>query len=302
MKAFKWSSGLLAIAMFAAAQAAVAQAPKRDQAAEMAAATAAAKAVAKEGPADIALKNQATLKLPAGYVFIPQPEADQMLRAMGNSADPTRLGIIFPPDGLGGFVVARYINSGYVKDDEARDWKSEQMLQQLKEGTEEGNKERAELGIPAMQLVGWVQPPQYDDKSHRLVWSVESKQKGAAADERHGINYNTFVLGREGYISLNLVTDLKTVERDKAAATALLGATSFNAGKSYAEFNASTDKVAEYGIAALVAGVAAKKLGFFALLAVFAAKFAKIIALAAVALFVGLAKLFKGRKQSNSDV
>ena len=43
--------------------------------------------------------------------------------------------------------------------------------------------------------------------------------------------------------------------------TSTVAALNFNEGKRYADFNASTDKVAEYGLAALVAGVAAKKLG-----------------------------------------
>lgn len=297
MRVINWMSSLLLVSLFTAAVPAMAEEPKRDQAAEMAAAVEASKAVAKEGPTDIAFKDQATLKLPAGYVFIPQPQADQMMKAMGNGVDSSRLGLIFPPSEHSGFVVAKYIDSGYVKDDDARDWKTDDMLEQMKAGTEEGNKERAQLGIPAMELVGWVQKPTYDDKTHRLLWSVESKDKDAPANSEHGINYNTYVLGREGYISLNLVTDMSTVEHDKPVATALLDGTSFNSGKRYEDFNASSDKMAEYGIAALVAGVAAKKLGLFALIAAFAIKFAKLIAVGAFAVFAGIGKFFKGRKK-----
>jgi uncharacterized membrane-anchored protein len=295
MKTMQLAAGLLAIVL-GFIDTASAQATKRDQQAEMAAAVEAAQKVAQKGPRDISLKDQATLKLPAGYEFIPQPEANQLMKAMGNGTDDSRVGLIFPPEGQRGFVVAKYIHSGYVKDDEARDWKSDEMLQQMKDGTEAGNQERAELGISAIEVVGWVQPPKYDDKDHRLVWSVESKEKNAAAGDQHGINYNTFVLGREGYISLNLVTSLSTIEQDKAVAITLLSDTSFNDGKRYADFNASTDKVAEYGIAALVAGVAAKKLGLFAIIAAFAVKFAKVIALAAFGLFAALRSFFKRKK------
>ena len=167
------------------------------------------------------------------------------------------------------------------------------MLDQIKAGTEEGNKERAALGIPPMEIVGWVQEPKYNDKAHRLVWSIASRNKGADQHAEQGINFNTFVLGREGYISMNLVTGAQTVEQDKVAATTLLENTSFNSGKSYADFNASTDRVAEYGIAALVAGAAAKKLGLFAVMAAFVAKFAKIFILAAIAFFAGIRQFFK---------
>lgn len=86
MKIQKWG-GYIFMLLCAVALTVHAQTPTRDQEAEMKAATEAAKVVAKEGPADIALKDQATLKLPEGYVFIPQPEADRMLKAMGNGSD-----------------------------------------------------------------------------------------------------------------------------------------------------------------------------------------------------------------------
>jgi len=220
------------------------------------------------------------------------------MTAMGNGTDDSRAGLIFPKASNNSFVVVRYINSGYVKDDEARNWKADEMLTQMKEGTETGNKQRVEHGIPEMELVGWVQTPQYEEKNHRLVWSIESKDKGSPANSPHGINYNTFVLGREGYVSLNLVTGMNTVAQEKSHALALLDNTSFNSGKGYGDFNASTDKVAEYGIAALVAGVAAKKLGLLAVIGVFLAKFAKIIGLAAIGGLAFFRKFFNRNKSA----
>lgn len=297
MKIQGWGK-FASLLMLVSALTAQAQTGTRDAEAEMKAANEAARAVAKHGPVDIALKDQATLKLPAGFVFIPQPEADQMLMAMGNQADSQRIGLIFP-QGSDAFVVARYFDSGYVKDEDAKDWDADELLQGLKEGTEEGNKERAALGIPALEIVGWVQPPSYDAGTHRLVWSIESKDKGGSADSDHGINYNTYVLGREGYLSLNLVTSMAAIGKDKDIAASLLQATSFNSGKTYADFDASSDKVAEYGIAALVAGAAAKKLGFFALIAAFAAKFAKLIAVAAIGLIAMLRGVFKKKRAAS---
>lgn len=295
MKIQGWGK-LSAICFFVTVLVAHAQAATRNQEAEMTAAIEAARAVAKNGPADVALKDQATLKLPEGFVFIPQPQADQMMKAMGNGADTQRIGLIFPK-GSDAFVVARYFDSGYVKDEEAKDWNADELLTGVKEGTEAGNKERAELGIAPMEIVGWVQPPSYDAATHRLVWSIESKDKDEPAGAVHGINYNTYVLGREGYLSLNLVTSMDKISADRSIADTLLKATAFNSGKSYGDFNASTDKVAEYGIAALIAGVAAKKLGFLALIAAFVAKFAKIIGIAVIGLFPGLRRYF-GRKKA----
>lgn len=262
-----------------------------DQEAEMKAASEAVRAVMQTGPAQIPLGKQATLKLPEGYSFIPQPQADQLLKAMGNGADPTRLGLILPPDS-DSFIVPRYIDAGYIKDDEAADWDADELLTGIKDGTEEGNKERQARGMADMEIVGWSQKPTYDKATHRLVWAIESKDK-CAGDEEHGVNYNTYVLGREGYLSMNLVSGLDSLPQNKPYVQNLLTQTSFNAGKSYGDFNPSTDKVAEYGIAALVTGVAAKKLGLFAVIAAFLAKFAKIILIAGFGLVAGLGKFFK---------
>jgi uncharacterized membrane-anchored protein len=150
-----------------------------------------------------------------------------------------------------------------------------------------------------MEIVGWVQAPNYDSATHRLLWSIESKGKNEPAGSTHGINYNTYVLGREGYLSLNLVTSMDRIADDKGIAATLLDATSFNSGQTYADFNASTDRVAEYGIAALVAGVAAKKLGLFAVLAAFVAKFAKVIAVAVFGGAAALRGIFK--KKSSTE-
>ena len=54
--------------------------------------------------------------------------------------------------------------------------------------------------------------------------------------------------------------------------------------------------MAEYGLAALVAGVAAKKLGFFALIAAFGLKFAKVILIALAGGAAVLGRLFKRNK------
>ena len=51
-----------------------------------------------------------------------------------------------------------------------------------------------------------------------------------------------------------------------------MAAVKFNDGKRYTDFDSSTDKVAAYGLAALVAGVAAKKLGLLAIAGAFFAQ------------------------------
>ena len=242
----------------------------------------AARAALKVGPLQIPLTGQATLSLPADYAYIPPTEAARLTRAMGNAAGDNFLGMVVPhlKDGSFSFYELSYEAAGYIKDDDARDWKADELLQQLREGTTEGNKRRAAMGVGEIEVTGWIEPPTYNAERHQLVWSVGARTKGAPADEAEGVNYRTLILGREGYVAMTLVTDKAHLDELRPATSTLLDKLSFDTGKRYADFNSSTDRVAEFGLAALVAGVAAKKLGLLALAAAFAVKFAKVIVLA----------------------
>ncbi|KAF0814553.1 hypothetical protein IGB42_00607 [Andreprevotia sp. IGB-42] len=256
---------------------------------------AAAKA-AQRGPADVKLIDQAVLKLPQGYAFVPKAEASKLLDAMGNSPADTLLGMIMPvSDNSNWFIDVSFEKSGYIKDDDAKAWNADDLLTSLKDGTEESNKVRKERGIPEFEVVGWVEKPDYQPGTHRLVWSINGQDKGAAANQEQTVNYNTYALGRDGYISMNLVTGMSTVEQEKPQAKALLAALDFNAGKRYQDFDASNDKIAEYGLAALVAGVGAKKLGLLAIIGAFLLKSFKLVIVAALGGFAVIRKFFGGK-------
>lgn len=261
----------------------------------------AANAVTVQGPKDIPFAGQATFHLPQGYGFVPAAESKTLMEAMGNRVGDGFIGLIIPIDDekSSWFVAASYNNSGYVKDDDAKEWKADEMLSTIRSGTEETNQARKKRGIPEMDILGWVEQPTYVADSHRLVWSIASRNRGEPDSAEQGINYNTLALGREGYISMNMVTDRARVEGLKPVAQTLLAALEFNSGKRYADFNAGTDKVAAYGLAAIVAGVAAKKLGVLAILAAFVAKFAKVIGIAALAGFGGFYNRFKRTKNGS---
>ena len=79
----------------------------------------------------------------------------------------------------------------------------------------------------------------------------------------------------------------------------MLSALNFSEGKRYADFNESTDHVAEYGLAALVLGVGAKKLGLLAMAGVFLAKFAKLGFLALLGIGAVARKFFGGKKKAD---
>jgi len=257
----------------------------------------AAEQAMQTGPRSIALRNQATLALPAGYGYVPVQQAGALMEQMGNSVNESFLGLVMPLDKDSEWMATLdYEAAGYIMDDDAKHWKADELLDELKQGTEAGNERRARLGIPALEVTRWIEPPAYDATAQRLVWSIELHDKGAAAGADPTVNYNTYVLGREGYISLDLITSGSHIEAEKPIAKTLLAAVAFNEGKRYADFNSSTDKVAEYGLAALIGGIAAKKLGLLAMAGVFFAKFFKLIAVAVVAGGAAVRRFFTGKK------
>jgi len=251
------------------------------------------------GPHKVNLGNQAVLNLPAGFAYIPPKEAAVFMRELGNYVnDDAFYGLVFN-DAISGFVSIEYDNAGYINDDDAKEWDADELLSNLQEGAKEGNKDRSAKGIAPIEVVGWVEKPTYDAASHRLIWSAAIREIGTRLPEKEqGVNYNTYLLGREGYLSLNLVTDRSTVENEKPLAKTLLNAVTFNDGKKYSDFNASTDKIAEYGLAALIGGIAAKKLGLLAIIGVTLLKFWKLGLLALAAASVAVKKvLFRKKAQ-----
>jgi uncharacterized membrane-anchored protein len=261
---------------------------------------AAAGAVKQTGPGEIQFRDQASLQLPAGYAFIPVKEGKAVMEMLGNRTDDRFLGLILPESQASWFVTLDYEPAGYIKDDDAKHWDADELLQSLKDGTEASNEHRKQMGIAPIEVTRWVEAPAYESSTHRLIWAAEARDKGGQ-DPDPTINYNTYVLGREGYISLNLITVTSAIQTDKSAARELLSAIDFNSGKRYSDFDSSTDKVATYGLAALIGGVAAKKLGLLAVIGAFLLKFAKIIFVAVVAAGGAITKFFKGKKEAGEN-
>jgi uncharacterized membrane-anchored protein len=254
----------------------------------------AAVAAATTGPATLPLLDEAHLRLPADMIFVPPVAASRLLRAWGNKITVDPVGLVVGVRNEDEWaIVLRFVKDGYIKDDDAKDWDANELLNNIREGTEETNKDRVSRGFPELEIVGWIAPPRYDASTHRLVSSLAQRVKDAPADAVQGVNYDTYALGRDGYFTLDMLTNQTHVEHDKVAAAAVLAGLDYDSGHRYTDFNASTDHVAAYGLAALIGVVAVKKLGLLALAGVFALKFAKLGAIAVAGLSVLGMKLFR---------
>jgi uncharacterized membrane-anchored protein len=126
------------------------------------------------------------------------------------------------------------------------------------------------------------------------------QQRLDAIGDRNAVLVELYALGRDGYFSLNLLSSSDRIADEKSAAHELLADLSYNAGKRYEDFSATTDRIAAYGLAALIGGVAIKKLGLLALAGAFILKFAKVILIGVAAVGALVMKLFRRKPPSSS--
>jgi uncharacterized membrane-anchored protein len=251
------------------------------------------------GPKTVDLGSVAQLNVPEGYVFLDAKDTRTLQEAMGNVPNGTEVGLVAPAsDDESWFVVFDYDAVGHVKDDEKDKIDADGILKGIREGTEKANKVRKEKGISGIHVVGWQQPPTYDERTHNLTWGI----LGRDDDGGRVVNFNLRLLGREGFVSATLVEDADKIAAARPYLDTILGAFSFKQGNRYAEYRPG-DKLAKYGLAALVAGGAgavAAKTGLLAGLFKILAKGGKAIVLLIVALVAGIGKFLKRLFQNDT--
>jgi hypothetical protein len=157
------------------------------------------------------------------------------------------------------------------------------ILDSLKQSTAQANEIRKQKGWTPLEVIDWQQVPFYDAQSHNLKWAVLCAGEGGQS-----VNYNTRLLCRSGVVSANMILEPRLLLSSLPAYNSLVASIIFNGENQYGSFREG-DKVAEYGLVALIAGgvgTTAIKTGFFA-------KYLKPIL---IGLFAAIAALFKKLK------
>lgn len=242
------------------------------------------------GPAEGRISTRATIEVPEGYVFLDEKNTRRFLELAGNP--PQDGHYLFAPESLKWFSVFSFDPSGYVKDDEKID--PDALLKSLKASDGPSNEERKRLGMQLLYTDGWQVPPHYDAETKRLEWGMRLKQQ----DGEMVVNYTSRLLGRSGVMSAVLVADVESLPVDTQEFKQALQQFSYVPGEKYSEFKQG-DRMAEYGLAALVVGGAAAvatKKGFWTLISGFLAAFWKVLAGVGVAAAAGIGSLFKRKK------
>jgi uncharacterized membrane-anchored protein len=243
----------------------------------------------------------ATLQLGDDFYYLSPSDSERLLtQGWGNPPGHKTLGMIIPQavspmsrDGWG--VVITYLDDGHVSDDDANKIDYTDLMNKMKKSDEEENEERKKQGYAGLHILGWAEPPYYDAATHKMYWAKELKADDAS---QNTLNYAIRVLGRKGVLELNAVAGMDQLAMIKQEMPTVLAFTNFTDGNRYTDFNASTDKVAAYGLAALVAGGIAAKAGLFAKLGIMLLALKKFIVIGLVAVAGFFKKLFGGRSKS----
>lgn len=244
----------------------------------------------------------AILNIPQGFKYLNPEQSKFVLHDVwGNPPREDVWGMIFPESGdiwsdsSFAFIVS-FDETGFVKDKDADDINYNDMLKQMQDAEKEVNQERNKLGYESIHIVRWAQAPYYDKEAKVLHWA---KEIHFGEDAGNTLNYDVRVLGRKGVLSLNAISNIENLPMVKASIADVLKIPQFTDGNKYSDFNESTDKVAEYGLGALVAGGVLAKSGAFAAIGKFLAAAWKFIAIGVVALVAAIKKFFNRRKEED---
>ena len=243
----------------------------------------------------------ATVRLTDGFRYLDPAGTETVLTGIwGNPSAGRTLGMIVPADFTpfnreSWCVVMEFEEDGYVKDSDADSLNYTKLLKQMKESTKEASTERVKSGYSTIELIGWATPPRYDKDTHKFYWAKELK---FGDSDENTLNYNLRILGRRGVLVLNVVSGMAQFPAVEKATPEILAMVDFNAGHRYADYTPGSDKLATYGLAALVAGGIAAKTGllkgiFLGLLAM-----KKLLIVAGIAILAFFKKLFSGRSAS----
>lgn len=192
----------------------------------------------------------AEIEVDDGYVFLDANGTVKLMELTQNPVSGAEMATVAPAgEDEDWFIVFEFEESGYVPDSEKDQLDADAILEEIRTGTEAANEERRRRGWETMSIIGWQEPPHYDERTNLLSWAV-------IGESQSGRNVNRIVklLGRRGVMTATLVAAPEELAFASLATDALLSGYRFQPGHTYAEYVPGKDKLAAYGLTALVVG------------------------------------------------
>jgi uncharacterized membrane-anchored protein len=191
-------------------------------------------------------------------------------------------------------IFQSFNDEGYITLDDWKDVDAAAMLESIKDNTERENAEKVRDGFSPVHVKGWLQQPTLDRDGNTVRWAIAADDGGTPI-----VNAVALRLGRRGFEKLTWVGDANAHVAQGGELDLMLGSHTFDPGFRYADY-VSGDKVAAYGVGALVAtmvGAKLAKIGLFAGLLVLLKKFGVFAVVALGGVLAKFRRALFGRKQ-----
>ena len=195
---------------------------------------------------------EASIDVPAGCLFTGRNGVKTFLTVTENPVSGNERGVVMcqsEDKAEPWFVLFSYDESGYVKDDEGSHLDADAILGAIRRGTEAGNRVRERRGWGTLTVEGWTTKPFYDQSTNNLTWAISARDNTGGRTVNHSVR----LLGRGGVMHADLVTTPQQLVALVPTFNSMITGFHYRPGLNYAEWRPG-DKVAAYGLTALVAG------------------------------------------------
>ena len=203
--------------------------------------------------------SHATFKLRSGFALLQGADARRYSwLASGVEFPDTEIVLSYDTASSKADVYIEWHDEGYVSDKDWADVDADELLQQYRDGTEASNEERVANGMAAMEVVDWLQPPEYDEATRTVTYAIELKDTDGS-----WANAMALRLGRSGYAQFTWAGPIGTFQTQgnrPALLKQALSSYSFDKGYRYGDFQEG-DRVAAFGIGGMIAVALGAKFG-----------------------------------------
>ena len=203
-----------------------------------------------QGDAKLAA-SKSTLSVPTHVRALTDKDARRLSQILNGDEDAALEAIAL--DHHNGVVYFAFDDAGYVTLDDWAELDAAAMIEEVRTNTEKANGERQKQGIRALHVDGWIKQPTLDRANNEVSWAFSAHHD----DGSKLINAVAIQLGRSGFEKLIWAGNAADFETSDFLHQ-MMQARTFDAGQRYAD-HSDGDKVAGYGIAALVGAIAGAK-------------------------------------------
>lgn len=172
------------------------------------------RAVSRQGPFQIDLRDQVSFRVPTGYRFVSEDKLRDFHQLMEDVALPDEVGVILPEEG-GWVAVLTFPKTDPMQDQNPAELNADQLFQWNVQVLEEIRPKRISQGMPALTITGWTHKPVYDAEAKKLTMGMRVSEEGDRNDgKKDELYYKVILYGPENnFICMQTTTQIGNWDR-----------------------------------------------------------------------------------------